>query len=82
MRKNASIYWSSKRCHNQSEMRTIDEKLHVSWSARLLGHVLAYVYFSSRPFGVKRFQTVHRYSVDVVRGLAPLFGIGTEALPA
>ena len=47
MRKNASIYWSSKRCHNQSEMRTIDEKLHVSWSARLLGHVLAYVYFSS-----------------------------------
>ena len=52
-------------------MRTIDEKLHVSWSARLLGHVLAYVYFSSRPFGVKRFQTIHRYNVDVVRGLAP-----------
>ena len=24
-------------CHHQSEMRTIDEKLHVSWSARLLG---------------------------------------------
>ena len=63
-------------------MQTIDEKPHVSWSARLLGHVLAYVYFSNRPFGVKRFQTIHRYSVDVARGLALLFGIGTEALPA
>ena len=32
--------------------------------------------------GVKRFQTIHHYSVDVARGLALLFGIGTEALPA
>jgi hypothetical protein len=42
----------------------------------------AYVYFSNRPFWVKRFQTIHHYSVDVARGLALLFGIGTEALPA
>ena len=46
------------------------------------GHALAYVYFSNRPFWVKRFQTIHHYSVDVARGLALLFGIGTEALPA
>ena len=38
--------------------------------------------FSNRPFWVKRFQTIHHYSVDVARGLALLFGIGTEALPA
>ena len=44
------------------------------------GHALAYVYFSNRPFWVKRFQTIHHYSVDVARGLALLFGIGTEAL--
>jgi hypothetical protein len=46
------------------------------------GQPLAYVYFSNRPFWVKRFQTIHHYSVDVARGLALLFGIGTEALPA
>ena len=31
--------------------------------------------------GVKRFQTIHCYSVDVARGLVLLFGIGTKALP-
>jgi len=36
--------------------------------------------FSNRPFGVKHFQTVHRYSVDVAHGLVLLFGIGTKAL--
>jgi hypothetical protein len=40
------------------------------------------VCFSNRPFGVKHFQTIHRTSVDVARGLALLFGIGTRALPA
>ena len=39
-----------------------------------------HVYCSNRPFWVKRFQTIHHYSVDVARGLALLFGIGTEAL--
>ena len=38
--------------------------------------------FSNRPFGVKHFQTVPRYSVDVAHGLVLLFGIGTKALPA
>jgi len=33
--------------------------------------------FSNRPFGVKHFQTIHRYSVDVAHGLVLLFGIGT-----
>src|SRR5450631_2488026 len=39
------------------------------------------VRFSNRRFGVKRFQTIHHCSVDVARGLALLFGIGTRALP-
>jgi hypothetical protein len=38
------------------------------------------VRFSNRPFGVKRFQTIHHYSVDVAHGLVLLFGIGTKAL--
>ena len=38
--------------------------------------------FSNRPFWVKRFQTIHRCSVDVSRGLALLFGLGTKALPS
>ena len=38
--------------------------------------------FSNWPFGVKRFQTVHHTRVDVAHGLALLFGIGTQALPA
>src|ERR1700690_3823677 len=42
----------------------------------------ANVRFSNRPFGVKRFQTIHQGSVDIAHGLALLFGIGTEALPA
>jgi hypothetical protein len=36
-----------------------------------------YVCFSNRPFGIKRFQTIHCYGVDVARGLVLLFGIGT-----
>ena len=40
------------------------------------------VRFSNRPFGVKRFQTIHHCSVDVAHGLALLFGIGTKALPS
>src|ERR1700745_3352591 len=39
------------------------------------------VCFSNRPFGVKHFQTFHhRHSVDVARGLALPFGIGTRGL--
>ena len=40
-----------------------------------------HVRFSNRPVGVKRFQTIHRCSVDVAHGLMLLFGIGTKALP-
>jgi hypothetical protein len=40
------------------------------------------VCFSNRPFGVKRFQTIHQFSVDAARGLVLLFGIGTKALPS
>ena len=42
----------------------------------------ATIAFSNRPVGVKRFQTIHRYSVDVAHGLVLLFGIGTKALPS
>jgi hypothetical protein len=38
------------------------------------------VRFSNRPFGVKRFQTIHQRNVDVAHGLVLLFGIGTNAL--
>src|ERR1700758_4467558 len=41
-----------------------------------------HVRFSNRPFRVKHFQTIHCCSVDVARGLALLFGLGTKALPA
>src|SRR5262249_5162646 len=40
------------------------------------------VRFSNRPFGVKHFQAIHHCRVDVARGLALLFGIGTRPLPS
>src|SRR5271167_4506489 len=43
---------------------------------------LPHVRFSNRPFGVKHFQTIHQCGVDVARGLALLFGIGTKAFPS
>ena len=41
---------------------------------------IGHVRFSNRPFGVKRFQTIHQHSVDVAHGLVLLFGIGAKAL--
>jgi hypothetical protein len=38
--------------------------------------------FSNRPSEVKHFQAIHHPSVDVARGLALLFGLGTKALPS
>ena len=38
--------------------------------------------FSNRPVWVKHFQAIHRFSVDVTRGLVLLFGIGTKAVPS
>jgi hypothetical protein len=40
------------------------------------------VAFSNRPVWVKHFQAIHRFSVDVTRGLVLLFGIGTKAVPS
>ena len=40
------------------------------------------VRFSNRPVWVKRFQAIHYCGLGTTRGLALLFGIGTEALPA
>src|SRR5664279_280875 len=45
-------------------------------------HCPRHVRFSNRPFGVKRFQTIHHCNVDVAHGLVLLFGIGTGALPS
>ena len=53
-----------------------------SWIAWVIRRGGECVRFSNRPFGVKRFQTIHHYSVDVARGLVLLFGIGTRALPS
>ena len=36
--------------------------------------------FSNRPVWVKHFQAIHGSGVDVARGLALLFGLGTKAL--
>src|SRR5262245_66660205 len=36
----------------------------------------------NRPIWVKHFQALHRCVVDVARGLALLFGLGTKALPS
>ena len=38
--------------------------------------------FSNRPVGVKHFQAIHLFSVNVAHGLVLLFGIGTTALPS
>jgi hypothetical protein len=43
---------------------------------------LIHVRFSNRPFGVKRFQTIHHCNVDVAHGLVLLFGIDARVLPA
>jgi hypothetical protein len=38
------------------------------------------VRFSNRPVEVKRFQTIHDCGIDIARGRALLFRIGTNAL--
>jgi hypothetical protein len=37
----------------------------------------AYVRFSNRPVGVKRFQAIHGSGGNVARGLVLLYGLGT-----
>ena len=41
---------------------------------RRRGGTIFWAAFSNRPFGVKRFQAIHHYSVDVAHGLVLLFG--------
>ena len=40
-----------------------------------------HVRFSNRPFGVKRFQTIHHYSVDVAHGLLLLGNACGQEMP-
>jgi hypothetical protein len=40
-----------------------------------------YIGFSNRPFGVKRFQTIHHYSVDVAHGLLLLGNACGQEMP-
>src|SRR6266436_3758365 len=49
--------------------------------AIFMPQALSQDHFSNRPFGVKRFQTIHHCGVGVARGLVLLFGIGARALP-
>src|SRR5882724_2003433 len=49
--------------------------------AIFMAQALSQDHFSNRPFGVKRFQTIHHCGVGVARGLVLLFGIGARALP-
>src|SRR2546429_6594994 len=50
----------------------------VPWFRACIHEARSHVRFSNRPFRVKRFQTIHHYSVDVAHGLVLLFGIGTR----
>ncbi len=45
-------------------------------------NVLQYVRFFNRAVRVKHFQTIHDCGVNIARGLALLFGIGTKAVPS
>jgi hypothetical protein len=47
-------------------------------SSTKLKEVGANARFSNRPVGVKHFQAIHRFSVDVAHGVVLLFGIGTK----
>src|SRR3974390_2876979 len=57
-------------------MRSLSRNQATNWCYK------QHIRFSNRPFWVKRFQAIHHCSVDVARGLALLFGIGTKALPS
>jgi len=50
------------------------------WHLALFAATHHFVRFSNRPVRVKRFQTIHRCSVDVARGLVLHFGMRTRAL--
>ena len=50
------------------------------WSSSFLLSGFILNGFSNRPFGVKRFQTIHHCNVDVAHGLVLLFGIDARSL--
>src|SRR5262245_14002000 len=52
------------------------------WHSSAVPTAPSNVGFSNRPIEVKRFQTIRRHGVDVARGLALLYGLGTRALPS
>ena len=54
----------------------------LAWACPACSRAPGDVRFSNRPVWVKRFQTIHCFSVDVAHGLVLLFGIGTKALPS
>jgi hypothetical protein len=70
-------YWPRR----NKQFRQTSERDDRSGSNCDLSAQMGHVRFSNRPFGVKRFQTIHYHGVDVARGLVLLFGIGTKALP-
>jgi hypothetical protein len=63
-RRNASIYWSGKRCHNQSEIRIIDARFNLRDAN---GQALAYVYFEDKP---GRRSAAHLLTRDGARRIA------------
>src|SRR6478735_7200643 len=65
----------------RSSARHVPFKASRLYFAGACTHKTRDVSFSNRPFGVKRFQTIHHHSVDVAHGLVLLFGIGAKALP-
>src|SRR6059058_2226245 len=69
--------------HPRGRLRRSARNVNVGfWHERDQPRVCYNVRFSNRPFRVKRFQTIHHYSVDVAHGLVLLFGLGTKALPS
>src|SRR6266508_3462389 len=70
--------WSSTPIAGNSLRRFVAVAHGRSWHLCDIARALIDVRFSNRPFRVKRFQTIHHYSVDVARGLVLLFGIGTR----
>jgi len=52
------------------------------WPVTSLSATQRFGRFSNRPVGVKHFQAIHHYSVNVAHGLVLLFGLGARALPS